>query len=222
LLEGNMKHSMALISVITLAAAFSVTQSPARAQVGAAPIAGAWMLNTDLTDKPDQSTTQPDGGERGSGGGYGRGGGGGYGRRGGRGGGIGGYGGGGGRQAGAGPTGSPEERERMRQAMRDIMDAPSRLTITQTNSMVTIVTGDGRTTRLAPTGKGIKDESTKIERKTKWDNGKLVSEISGVGRGKITETYALDPANHRLTITLQMDSPRGPRVIHHVYDAQPL
>jgi len=181
-----MNRSIAVVFPITLAVVLSVTPDRARAQVGAAPIAGAWMLNTDLSDKPEQST-QADGGDRGSGGGYGRGGGGRGGGRGGRRGGFGGggFGGRGGQQTG---SASPEERERMRQAMRDIMEAPSRLTITQTSSMVTIVTDDGRTTRLAPTGKGIKDESTKIERKTKWDNGKLVSEISGVGRGKITET----------------------------------
>ena len=40
---------------------------------------------------------------------------------------------------------------------------------------------DGRTTRLSPDGKKIKDENTKIERKTKWDGGKLVSEINGLG-----------------------------------------
>jgi len=112
----------------------------------------------------------------------------------------------------------------MRQAMHDIMEAPSRLTITQTSSMITIVTDDGRTTRLDPNGKGIKDESTKITRKSKWDNGKLVSEISGAGPGKITETYAIDPEHHRLTVTVQMDNPRGAqaRVIHRVYDAQPI
>jgi hypothetical protein len=217
-----MNRSIAVVFPITLAVVLSVTPDRARAQVGAAPIAGAWMLNTDLSDKPEQST-QADGGDRGSGGGYGRGGGGYGGGRGGRRGGFGGggFGGRSGQQTG---SASPEERERMRQAMRDIMEAPSRLTITQTSSMVTIVTDDGRTTRLAPTGKGIKDESTKIERKTKWNNGKLVSEISGVGRGKITETYAIDPEHHRLTVTLQMENPRGPqaRVIHRVYDTQPL
>lgn len=216
-----MNRSMAVVFVITLAVALSVTPNRARAQAEAGSIAGAWTLNTDLSDKPEQ-WTQADGGDRNSGGGYGRGGGR-YGGR-GRGGGFGGGGfGGQGRQPGTGSA-SPEDRERMRQAMREIMDAPSRLTITETSSMITVVTGDGRITRLAPNGKGIKDEATRIERKTKWDHGKLVSEISGAGRGKITETYAIDPEHHRLTVTLQMETPRGPqaRVIHRVYDAQPL
>jgi len=209
-----MNRSIALVSLIMLAAALLVTPYRARAQAGAGSIAGAWTLNADLSDKPQQQT-QADGGDRG--GGYGRGGGRYGGGRGGRGGGFGGR--GGGQTSGV----NPEDRERMRQAMRDIMNAPNRLTITQTSSMVTIVADDGRTTRLDPNGKGIKDESTKITRKSKWDNGKLVSEISGAGPGKITETYAIDPEHHRLTVTVQMEN-RGPqaRVIHRVYDAQAL
>ena len=214
-----MNRSIALVSLIMLAAALPVTPYRARAQTGAGSIAGAWTLNTDLSDKPQQQT-QADGGDRG--GGYGRGGGRSGGGRGGRGGGFGG-GGFGGRGGGQTSGVNPEDRERMRQAMLDIMNAPNRLTITQTSSMVTIVTDDGRTTRLDPNGKGIKDESTKITRKSKWDNGKLVSEISGAGPGKITETYAIDPEHHRLTVTVQMEN-RGPqaRVIHRVYDAQAL
>ena len=219
-----MNRSIAVVSVIMLAVVLWATPYRARAQTSAGSIAGAWTLNTDLSDKPEQGT-QADGGDRGSGGGYGRGGGRSGGGRGGRGGRGGGFGGGGFGGGGGGQTSgvNPEDRERMRQAMRDIMNAPNRLTITQTSSMVTIVTDDGRTTRLDPNGKGIKDESTKITRKSKWDNGKLVSEISGAGPGKITETYAIDPEHHRLTVTVQMEN-RGPqaRVIHRVYDAQAL
>ena len=53
--------------------------------------------------------------------------------------------------------------------------------------MVIMTTGDGRTTRLSTDGKTVKDDSTKIERKTKWDGGKLVSEISHLGPSKITK-----------------------------------
>src|SRR5207249_8182464 len=79
------------------------------------------------------------------------------------------------------------------------------LTITQTESMVVITAADGRTTRLSPDGKKIKDDNTKIERKTKWDGGKLVSEISGAGPGKMTQTFLVDPETHKLRITVQME-----------------
>jgi hypothetical protein len=100
------------------------------------------------------------------------------------------------------------------------MDAPERLTITQTESLVIITAGDGRTTRLAPDRKTIKDESTGLSRKTRWENGTLVSEISG-GPDKMTETYTVDPEHHQLIVTLRIDNSRMPNggVIRHVYDA---
>jgi hypothetical protein len=80
-----------------------------------------------------------------------------------------------------------------------------------------------RTTRLAPDGKKIKDENTKIERKTKWDGGKLVSEINGAGRGKITQTFAVDPDSKQLRLTVVMEGGRSgqPRTITQVYDPDP-
>ena len=114
---------------------------------------------------------------------------------------------------------SPEDMARMRDAMRDTMNPPDRLTITQTERMVIMTTGDGRTTRLSTDGKTIKDDSTKIERKTKWDGGKLVSEISHLGPGKITETYSADPEHHQLHVTVQVDDARQPMTVNRVYDA---
>jgi hypothetical protein len=75
---------------------------------------------------------------------------------------------------------------------------------------------------LSPDAKKIKDENTGIERKTKWDGGKLVSEISGLGPGKTTQTFAMDPEHHQLRITVQMEGRGGraqPRTITSVYDA---
>jgi hypothetical protein len=185
-------------------------ESRAQAQPPADSIAGAWTLNKDLSDKPQSGRTDENGGRRRGGGG----GGGGMGRGGGmRGGGMG--------RGGMGRGGSPEDAQRMRDAMRDVMNPPDRLTIVQTESMVVITTGDGRVTRLAPDGKKIKDDNTKIERKTKWDAGKLVSEVSGLGSGKITETYAIDREHRQLLVTVAMDNSRMPQPMtqHRVYDA---
>ena len=181
-------------------------------------IAGAWTLNKELSEPADRSADDGDGGnrgDRGNGGGRpGRGGGGG-GRR-------GGFGGGGfGRGDGGRGAVNPEEAARQRDAMRDIMNPPEHFIITETATMILITGPDGRTTRLSPDGKKIKDESTKIERKTKWDGGKLVSEISGLGGGTITETYSVDLDHHQLHRTVQMDSARRPTVTSRVYDADP-
>jgi hypothetical protein len=124
-------------------------------------------------------------------------------------------------RGGMGRGESSEDAQRTRDAMRDIMTPPDRLTIVQTESMIVITTGDGRVTRLAPDGKKIKDDNTKIERKSKWDAGKLVSEVTGLGPGKITETYAIEPEHHQLLVTIAMDNSRTPQPVtqHRVYDA---
>ena len=109
---------------------------------------------------------------------------------------------------------------RMRDALRDITNPSDHLTITQTESMVVITGADGRTTRLSPDGQKIKDDNTKIDRRTKWESGKLVSEIGGLGPGKAIQTFAVDPDRRQLRITVQIEGGRSrqPRTITHVYD----
>jgi hypothetical protein len=178
-------------------------------------IAGAWILNKESRDASPGAergepgdTNERERGDRGAGrgGGFGRRGGGGFGRM--------GVGGGGGGRA------DPEEVARMRDAMRDLMNPSDHLTITQTDSMIVITSADGRTMRLSPDGKKIKDENTKIERKTKWDGPKLVSEISGLGPGRMTQTFSVDPERHQLNVVVQMEGGRSgqPRTVAHVYD----
>jgi hypothetical protein len=110
----------------------------------------------------------------------------------------------------------------MRDAIRDLLQPTDHLVITDTGSIIILTEADGRTTRLAPDGHKIKDENTKIERKTKWDGEKLVSEISGLGSGKATQTFAVDPETHRLRIELHMEGGRSgqARTITQVYDAE--
>lgn len=170
----------------------------------AASLTGAWMLNKDLSDNPqNQKGDERAAGARGrSGGGrgFGRGGFGGAGRGGGR-------------------SGSdPEQALRVRNAMRDLMNPSDRLTIVQTDSLIIISGSDGRTTWLSPDGQKVKDESTKFERKTRWDGAKLVTEITGLPSGKILETYAVDPEQRQLHLTLQAEGTRRPATINRVYD----
>jgi hypothetical protein len=196
------------------------TLAPSPVAADKPSIAGAWTMNKDLSDAPRGRGDQA-GGDRGDRegrrGGYGGG-------RGGYGGGRGGFGGGMGRGGGMrGERMTPDEIARMRDAMRALTDPSDHLTITETDSIIVITGADGHTTRLSPDGKKIKDENTGIERKTKWDGAKLVSEIGGLGSGKATQTFAVDPETHQLRIIVQMEGRGGsnqpPRTITHVYDA---
>jgi hypothetical protein len=193
-----------LVTIVT-AASLSLL---ARAQTPkpAESLVGAWTLNKGASELrgADANGEGGRGGEDGRrGDGAGRGG-----RRRGGGGGGGGFGGNAGGQGFGNQT--PQNREameRMRDALRQEMAAPDHMTIVASDTTIIITTPDGHTTRLSTDGKKIKDESTGIDRKTKWDGAKLVSEVNGLGRGKITETYSVDEAK-QLRVKLEVDGPR--------------
>jgi hypothetical protein len=126
----------------------------------------------------------------------------------------------GGGPGGLSGRGNREQIARQRDALRDITDPPDHLIVTVTESMVILTGPDGRATRLAPDGQKIKDENTKIERKTRWIAGKLVSEIDGLGQ-KITQTFSVDAEPRQLRIVVEMEADRynDARTITHVYDA---
>ena len=197
--------ALTCVGVLAAAAAVAYAQTPATAPPS---LVGAWTLNKDLSDVPQGRSAGESGqeGQRREGGG---------GRRGGRRGG-GGFGGG-----GFGGSSAGEDAQRLRNALRDEMDTPAHLTITQSETTVVMTAGDGRTTRLSTDGKKIKDDSTKVERKTKWDGAKLVSEISGLGQGKITETYSVDADLKQLRVTLLVDGRQRKTTVNRVYDADP-
>jgi hypothetical protein len=202
----------ALVIAMSAAVATPYAQPPATASQPS--LVGAWTLNKDLSDKP-QDRSGGESRDDGQNGRRGGGGGGGGRRRGGGGFGGGGFGGGG--AAG----GNQEDAQRLRNALRDEMEAPDHLIITQSATTVIMTTADGRTIRLSTDGKKIKDESTKVERKTAWAGGKLVSEIEGLGRSKITETYTVDTEKHQLHVSLAIDGPQRKTTVNRVYDADP-
>jgi hypothetical protein len=195
----------------------TAAQAPTAQTPSVPSIEGGWTLNKNQSDQPSSGGSEgPSGRGRnrqgGGNGGYGGGGFGGGGRRMGRGGG-----------GGRGPTEppvNPEDAARQRDAMRDVMNPPDHYVITQTESMIVLTAPDGRTTRLSTDGKKIKDDNTKVERKTKWDGGRLVSEINGLGPSKMTQTFAVDPESHQLRITVQVEGNgrSQARSFTHVYD----
>lgn len=186
----------------------------------AASLDGVWSLNTEASDGLGPDAQNDPSGRPGAGRGAGRSGGrgGGAGRPGGR----GGFGGGAGRGGGRGGADRDQIARRL-DAMRDIVRPAARLTISHTATMVIIVTDDGTTTRLVPDESRIKDESTGIERRTRWDGPRLSTELTGIGRGRITETHAIDAATGQLVVTLQLpprpdsDEKTG-RTLRRVYD----
>lgn len=202
----------AILAVVAVVWTTAGTRIVAQGAAASSSLVGAWTLHRDLSDRPQENASD-DSGERGGS------------RRGGGGAGRGGF--GGGRRGGFGRTGGdggrgssdPEQRARTRAAMRDLTNPADHLTIVQADNMIIMTGQDGRTIRLSPDGKKIKDDATKIERKTKWAGPNLESEISGLAGRKITQSFSVDPERHQLHITLQIDNDCRPLTMHHVYDA---
>jgi hypothetical protein len=197
-----------ILMAAALVCPFTTARLVAQKDVETSPIVGAWTLDKKLSDVADNRSRS--GGAPRSRGGGGFHGGGGHGR--------GGFPGAGGGSSG-GHGGDPEEATRRQEAWRDLIEAPDHMTIVQTESMIVITARDGRTTRLSPDGKKIKDESTNVERKTRWEDGKLVSEISG-SAGRATEIYSVNPAQHELLVVVRLESSgadENVRVLHRLY-----
>src|SRR5262245_7453535 len=171
-------------------------------------IVGAWALNRNLSDLPDERF---EGGASGRPQGAGS-------SRGGR--GRGAYGGGG--FPGSGGHSNSQETAHRQEALREFIDAPGRLTIVETDNTIILTKGDGHTTHLTPDGKKMKDASSGLERQTEWENGKLVSKISG-SLGKVTETYSVDTDHHELLVITRIESSEHQdraRVFHRLYSAE--
>jgi hypothetical protein len=191
---------IAIAVMVALLVAVWLTVESRAQSIDKPVLAGSWTLNRDLSDQPPGRGEDGVSGRRGRGSGGGRGGGGGGGR-------------------------SAIDRERIAQqqeAARDILNSPAHLIISDTGTMIGLTGPDGRTTRLSPDGRTVKDENTNIERKTTWRGGRLVSEVSGAGPSKIVQTFSLDAENHRrLRIVVDIEGGQGGqrRTRTYVYDA---
>lgn len=164
--------------------------------------AGVWELNRDRSELPPPGSAN--GGEpRGRRGGYGGGGGG---RRGGYGGGgFGGY--GGGRRGGGGGGGSrdPEQMQAVFEYLRSLNQPSSRITIAVRDPGFVVTDAEGGVQTLQADNKSVDERAAnglvKLKRKTRWEQGVLISEIEVDNGPKIERRYELSPDGSSLRIT---------------------
>jgi hypothetical protein len=97
-----------------------------------------------------------------------------------------------------------------------LLNAPSSFTLTQDGDRIVRTDGDGRVRTL--TANGRKETVNGRAVRTKWDDNRLVSEIS-LGRASVIETYERLTDAPQLIVTTRMDM--GGRVVsvRRVYDA---
>ena len=179
---------------------FALTALSLAAQIGAprrTDLTGQWQLNRDLSDDArDKLQSMGHGSGNGARGGHGPG----------RHGGIFGIFGGG--QADA---------EKMHAQLEEVLvDAPARFTLTQDDQKIVLTEADGEVRTLPTNNRKVNVDGRDV--RTKWENDRLVSEIT-VGNARVIETYERSPNATQLIVTARVDV-RGQRVsVRRVYDA---
>lgn len=97
-----------------------------------------------------------------------------------------------------------------------ILDAPTSFLLSQDDQKVVLTESDGRVRTLATNNRKMKVDGRDV--RTKWENNRLVSEIT-VSNAKVIETYERSPGSPRLIVTARVDM-RGQQVtVRRVYDA---
>ena len=205
-------------------------------------LSGRWTLNAGQSDHPrdmaqagDTAGGESRGGQSGGGypgmergrGGFGGGGRGGFGGGGGR-GGFGGRGGGGRGRAGGGGAGggmSDEQRQRMRQTMQLVFQAPQGLTLAETDSSVTIAPDSGQALVLYGDGRKLTQKvegGGDIEIKARWLGNDFVVERKVSGGGKVSEDYLRSQDGKQQYVIVSFDGGRGRTLeFRRVYDPAP-
>ena len=173
-------------------------------------LSGQWTLNAAQSDNPrdmlqarDSSGDEPRGGR--SRGGYG--GRGGFGR---------------GRGGGAASGMSDEQRQRMHQTMQLVFDAPSALTIAETDSSVAFGSDSGAALVLSDDGRKVTqivDGGGDVEIKGHWQGNDFVVERNVSGGGKVTEDYLRSQDGKQLYVIVKFEGGRGRALeFRRVYD----
>jgi hypothetical protein len=114
---------------------------------------------------------------------------------------------------GEGSRPSPEEMKRIRDLMRELMEAPARLTMALDGEAVAFVDEDGRVRKYVANGRAEKHQLTAgtVQTKTRWDGPSLVIEMEAREGFKVKRTFALEPGTGRLAVTTVMEGSRAPQ-----------
>jgi len=176
-------------------------------------LSGRWTFDAAQSDNPRDMVQPQDsavGESRGSrpGGGYRRGGGrGGFGR---------------GRDGGERGGMSDEQRQRMRQTMQLVFQAPLAFTIAQSDSSVTFASDSGGALELYADGRKVTQKvegGGDVEIKGHWQGNDFVVERKVSGGGKVTEDYLRSEDGKHLFVIVKSEGGRGRSIeFRRVYD----
>lgn len=223
------RFALALGLVIAFAAAFAAKQAaeqprPAGEVAQSQPLNGTWKLNRDQSEDPreklrsamqdrDQNGPMRHPGGMGGGGatmgipGIGGIGGGGMGRRGGP--GIG--------------QGSGAGSEEQRAKLRDLVEAPDQLNVTQKGPEIDMADTQSHVRSLFTDGRKVekpKKDSNQVQVKAHWERKTLITEEKGPNGEKISHSYEITGDGKQMADTLTLESKKlnTPIIVRSVYD----
>ena len=217
--------------MVAFAAAYGAKQSAEQTNAPASDVEqspslnGTWKLNRDQSDDPqeklrsamqDRDQNGPMGGHVGMGGGgvtmgipgIGGIGGGGMGRR-----------GGGPGMGGGSGAGSQEQRAKL----RDLVEAPDQLTVTQKGTEIDMADTQSHVRSLFTDGRKLekpKKDNPQTQVKAHWEHETLVTEEKGSSGEKISHSYEIAGEGKQLADTLTVESKKlnTPIIVRSVYE----
>lgn len=119
---------------------------------------------------------------------------------------------------------SDDQRRRMHQTTELAFQAPALVTITETDSTVTLTADSGQALLLYADGRKLKqsvDSGGDVEIKARWQGNDFVVERKVSGGGKVTEDYLRSPDGKQLFVIVSLDAGRRSVDFRRVYDAAP-
>jgi len=129
----------------------------------------------------------------------------------------------GGGMGGAAPAGGTSVyRERARNVVQSVIDAPAAFTITQDDTSLVLAYGKGRRTVLITDGEKLTDNVDGIgyvDTMAEWERHHLVVDHRFEVGGRLVEDFSLSPDASQLLVAVEFDSPRTGKVrFRRVYD----
>lgn len=97
-----------------------------------------------------------------------------------------------------------------------ILNAPTRFALTQDDQKVVMTEPNGRVRTFPTNNRKVKVDGRDVT--TKWENNRLVSEIT-VGNAKVIDTYERSPSAPQLVVTARIDMGGRQVSVRRVYDA---
>jgi len=126
--------------------------------------------------------------------------------------------------AAAGHYQSEEDTRKLKEILNEVKTPPAQLTISESDSAVTIADSDGRRRVVHP---GAKEDVIQLEAGpmvavTKWDGGALLVSFHVDTDQELRCWYSRDAASGRLIVRMQLAERNRGQVVTRAYDADPV